>query len=55
MDVSGELHTPAALPFDKIASSTHWIRGSVGPKFGLNAVEKKKLALPGIKPGPSSP
>jgi hypothetical protein len=35
---------------------TYWIGGWVGPKVGLDAVEKKKnLTLAGIESGPSSP
>jgi hypothetical protein len=55
MDVSGQLQTPAVLHSGKTAAGTYWIRGSLGPKFGLNAVEKRKiLTLPAIEPGPSS-
>jgi hypothetical protein len=34
----------------EIALGTHWIGGWVGPKVGLNIVEKRKiLPLPGIE------
>jgi hypothetical protein len=50
MKVSGQLHTPAALFLEK---EPHWIGGWVGPKAGLEAVERRKI-LPGIEPRPSS-
>jgi hypothetical protein len=35
------------------APGTHWIGGWVGPRFGLDAVEKRKIFhCPGIEPGP---
>jgi hypothetical protein len=39
----------------EIDPGTHWIGGWVGPRAGLNAVEKKILALPEIEPRLSSP
>jgi hypothetical protein len=34
--------------------NTHWVGGCVGPRAGLDAVEKKKnLPRPGIESGPS--
>jgi hypothetical protein len=39
MDVSGQLHVPAALP-----PGTHWIGGWVGPTAGLDAVEKRIIS-----------
>jgi hypothetical protein len=48
--VSGQLHTPAALPPGETAHGTHWIGGWVGPRAGLDDVEKKKfLTLPRLK------
>jgi hypothetical protein len=38
MEVSGQFHAPATLP-----PSTRWIGGWVGPRVGLNAVEKRKI------------
>jgi hypothetical protein len=41
---------------DRFTLGTHWIRGWVGPRAGLDTVEKKTpLSLPGIEPLPSSP
>jgi hypothetical protein len=37
------------------APGTHWVGGWVGPRAGLDAVEEKHFALPGIEPGASSP
>jgi hypothetical protein len=35
------------------ASSIHWIGACVGPRTGLDNIEKGKfLSLPGLKPGP---
>jgi hypothetical protein len=46
--VSGQLHAPAALPPGKEPPGTHWIRGWVDPRAGLDDVEKRKfLTLPG--------
>jgi hypothetical protein len=42
------------LTWGEIAPSTHWIESYVGPRAGLNAVEKN-LAMPGIEPGLSNP
>jgi hypothetical protein len=53
-EVSGQLHTPAAL-FPGKSPGTHWIGGWVGPpsRYG-RCREEKNLALPGIEVGPSS-
>jgi hypothetical protein len=38
------------------APGAHWIRGWVGPRTGLDVVEKRNiLPLPGIQPWLSSP
>jgi hypothetical protein len=38
------------------APGTHWIGGWMGPRFGLDAVEKRQiLPLTGIETGPSRP
>jgi hypothetical protein len=35
---------------------THWVRGWLGPRAGLDAMEKKKIfPLPGIGPRPPNP
>jgi hypothetical protein len=43
MDVSGQLHGPAALPPGESAPGTHWIGGQVGPRVGLGAVNEIKF------------
>jgi hypothetical protein len=49
LEVSGELHAPAALPRG-IAPGTHWLGGCVNPRAGLDDVKKRKfLALPGLE------
>jgi hypothetical protein len=45
MDMSGQLHAPAALPQGK-GSGTHWIGGWVGPRADLDAVVKRKIPSP---------
>jgi hypothetical protein len=45
MEVSGQLHAPAALPKER-APFAHCIGGWVGPRAGLDAVEKKKYLAP---------
>jgi hypothetical protein len=56
MEVSGQLHAPAALPPGKGPPGTRWMGGWVGPRAGLDAVENRKiLPLLGIKPWQSSP
>jgi hypothetical protein len=44
MEVSHQLHTPAALPPKETAISTHYIDGWVGPKDGLDIMEKRKIS-----------
>jgi hypothetical protein len=39
MEVSGQLHSPAALTPGKEPRGAHWIGGWVGPRTGLDAVE----------------
>jgi hypothetical protein len=56
MEESGQLHAPAALPPGKEPSpGIHWVGGLVGPRAGLNTMEKRKiLTLAGIDPcGPA--
>jgi hypothetical protein len=42
MEVSDQLHAPAALPSTK-EPVTHWIGGWVGPRAVLDTVVKRKI------------
>jgi hypothetical protein len=46
MEVSGQLHTPAALPPGERGPRTNWIGGWVGPRADLDAVAKRKKKSP---------
>jgi hypothetical protein len=48
MEVSGQLHGPAALPLEKEPPRTHWIGGWVGLRAGLDTVVKNSQPLPEI-------
>jgi hypothetical protein len=50
LEVSGTLHAAAALPPGVCAPGTHWIEGWVGPRAGLDDVERRKfLTLSGLE------
>jgi hypothetical protein len=55
MEVSGQLHAPAALPPRKEPLGTHWIGDGVGPRAVLNAVVKRKIPSPRRKSNPRTP
>jgi hypothetical protein len=45
MEVSGQIHDPAALP--QVKSLRYSLdRGWVGPRAGLDAIEKRKILVP---------
>jgi hypothetical protein len=46
MEMSGELYAPAVLLHENSPPGTHWMGGWVGPKAGLDAVEKIKKSCP---------
>jgi hypothetical protein len=46
MEVSGQLHTPAALPPGKEPLVTHWIGGWVDLRTILDAVVKTEIPSP---------
>jgi hypothetical protein len=41
MEVSGQLHTPAALPSGELPIGTYCIGGLMGSRAGLGFMEKK--------------
>jgi hypothetical protein len=50
MEVSGQLHAPAALLPGERSLSIRWIEGWVGPRAGLDDVEKRKfLTVQGLE------
>jgi hypothetical protein len=54
MEVSDQLHAPAALPPGK-EPGTHWIGGWVGPRAVLNTVVKRKIPGPRRESNPRTP
>jgi hypothetical protein len=53
MEVNDHIHDPAAL---STSALYHWIGGRVGPRAGINTVERRKiLYLTGIEHKPFSP
>jgi hypothetical protein len=54
MEVSGQLHAPAALTQGK-RLRTHWIGGWVGPRAVLDAVVKRKIPSPRQESNPRTP
>jgi hypothetical protein len=52
MDVSGQLHCPGRFTSEERTFDTHCIRGWVGPRDSVNALEERKFLfpLPGIEP-----
>jgi hypothetical protein len=55
MEVSGQLHDPAALLPGKEPLVPHWIGGWVGPRAVLNAVVKRKILSPLRESNPRTP
>jgi hypothetical protein len=45
MEVSGQFHTPDALPPGVRDPDTHWIGIWLGPRAGLDAVAKRKYPI----------
>jgi hypothetical protein len=42
MEMTGQLHAPAAFNTGERAPDTHWLGGWVGPRAGLDMVSKRK-------------
>jgi hypothetical protein len=55
MEVSCQVHAPAALPPGKDPPRTHWIGGRVGPTAVLDAVVKRKIPNPRRESNPRTP
>jgi hypothetical protein len=55
MEVSDQLHAPAALPPWERAPGTNWIGGWVGSRAVLNAVVKRKIPRPRRESNPRTP
>jgi hypothetical protein len=55
MEVSGQLHAPAALSPREGVPGTHWIGGWVGPRAVLDAVVKRKIPSPCRESNPRTP
>jgi hypothetical protein len=55
MEVSGQLHAPAALPPGKEPLVPIWIGGWVGPRAVPDAVVKRKIPSPCREPNPRTP
>jgi hypothetical protein len=55
MEVSGQLHAPAALPPRERAPGTHWIGGWVGPRAVPDVVVKRKIPSPRRESNPRTP
>jgi hypothetical protein len=55
MEVSGQLHAPAALPPGKEPPGTHCIGGWVGPRTVLDTVVKIKIPSPRRESNPRNP
>jgi hypothetical protein len=48
MEVSGQLHSPAALPPRERTSGTPWVGGWVGTRAGLDEEVKRKIPSPAV-------
>jgi hypothetical protein len=55
MEVSGQLHAPAALPPRERAPDTHWIGSWEDPRAILDAVVKRKIPSPRRESSPTTP
>jgi hypothetical protein len=55
MEVSGELHAPAALPPGETAPGTHWIGSWVSPRDVLDAVVNRKMPSSRRESNPRTP
>jgi len=54
MEVSDQVHAPAALPPSERAPATCWIGGWAGPRASLDLVVKRKIPSPCRDSNPQS-
>jgi hypothetical protein len=50
----GQLHAPVALTLCKRGPDTHWIGGCVGPRTGLDDMERRNFDPSAVQPVASS-
>jgi hypothetical protein len=55
MEVSGQLHSPAALPPRERAPGTHWMGGCADARAVLDSVVKRKITSPHRETNPRNP
>jgi hypothetical protein len=55
MEVSDQLHAPAALSPRKEPHGTHWIGGWLGTRAVMDAVVKRKILSPHRESNPRTP
>jgi hypothetical protein len=55
MEMSGQLHVPVALPPGEGAHVTHWLRGWVDLRAGVDAEAKRKIRSPCRESNPVLP
>jgi hypothetical protein len=55
MEVSGQLHAPAALPLGKEPLVPIWIGGWTGTRAALDSVVKRKIPSPRRESKPRTP
>jgi hypothetical protein len=52
MEVNGQLRAPVGFIAGERAPDTHWIEGWMGPRVGLDIVEKGKISCPSRESNP---
>jgi hypothetical protein len=54
MEMSGQIHTPVALYPREMTPDIHCVEGGVGPRAGLDVMEKRKISHPYRESNPDS-
>jgi hypothetical protein len=54
MEMSGQLHAPAALPPGQTDPGTHFIVGWIDPRVDLNVLQKGKISCSCLEFNPDS-